>query len=141
MTHPSYPTAEEIIKLMKEPSKADRELIQKAYAFAEKAHEGQKRYSGEPYFNHVAHVGANLAGIHVDTATVAAGILHDTLEDAGVTAETIATEEEKEAEATGTTGGEEVTEKSTLSWWIIIVVVLVAIAAVVTWMIIQKKRR
>ena len=63
------------------------------------------------------------------------------LPQGGVTAETIATEEEKEAEATGTTGGEEVTEKSTLSWWIIIVVVLVAIAAVVTWMIIQKKRR
>lgn len=96
MTHPSYPTVEEIIKLMKTPTKADADLVRKAYTFAEKSHEGQKRYSGEPYFNHVAHVGANLAGIHVDAATVAAGILHDTIEDAGVTAETMENEFGKE---------------------------------------------
>jgi (p)ppGpp synthase/HD superfamily hydrolase len=78
------PNLEDIIGLMKRPSKADIALVKKAYAFAEKAHEGQKRYSGEPYFNHAAHVGANLASIHVDATTVAAGLLHDTIEDAAV---------------------------------------------------------
>ncbi len=78
----SYPKVEDIIALMKSPTKADRDFITKAYTFAEKAHDGQMRYSGEPYFNHVAHVGANLAGIHVDVITVVAGLLHDTIEDA-----------------------------------------------------------
>ena len=82
MIHPSYPSVEEIIALMKAPSRADQELIRKAYVFAEKAHEGQKRYSGEPYFNHVAHVGSDLAQIHIDAVTIAAGLLHDTIEDA-----------------------------------------------------------
>lgn len=83
------PSAEEIITLMKSPKKADRELIEKAYKFAKNAHAGQKRYSGEPYFNHVAWVGLNLATIHVDAVAIAAGILHDTIEDAGVSAKTI----------------------------------------------------
>jgi guanosine-3',5'-bis(diphosphate) 3'-pyrophosphohydrolase len=90
------PNLEDIIGLMKRPSKADIALVKKAYAFAEKAHEGQKRYSGEPYFNHAAHVGANLASIHVDATTVAAGLLHDTIEDAAVLPETIEAEFGKE---------------------------------------------
>ncbi len=76
------PSIEEILALMKSSTKDDRELVRKAYSFAEKAHTGQKRYSGEPYFNHVAHVGANLAGINVDATTIVAGLLHDTIEDA-----------------------------------------------------------
>jgi len=96
MTHPPYPSVKEILALMKAPSKEDRALIEKAYAFAEKAHAGQKRYSGEPYFNHVAHVGYNLAGIHIDATTVAAGLLHDTIEDADISAKTIEQEFGKE---------------------------------------------
>ena len=96
MIHPSYPSVEEIIALMKAPSRADQELIRKAYVFAEKAHEGQKRYSGEPYFNHVAHVGSDLAQIHIDAVTIAAGLLHDTIEDAGTLPETIEKEFSKE---------------------------------------------
>ncbi|MHB1118040.1 MAG: RelA/SpoT family protein [Minisyncoccota bacterium] len=96
MSHPPYPSAKEIIALMKAPSKEDRALIEKAYAFAEKAHESQKRYSGEPYFNHVAHVGYNLANIRVDATTVAAGLLHDTIEDAEVSPKTIEDEFGKE---------------------------------------------
>lgn len=80
------PALEEILGLMTTPSTSDRVLVEKAYLFAKKAHEGQKRYSGEPYFNHAAHVGKNLAGIHMDATTVAAGILHDTVEDAGIPA-------------------------------------------------------
>lgn len=83
---PTCPTLEEILGLMSAPTQGDRALVKKAYLFAQKVHEGQKRYSGEPYFNHAAHVGKNLASIHMDATTIAAGILHDTIEDAGVPA-------------------------------------------------------
>ncbi|MEK7148628.1 MAG: RelA/SpoT family protein [Patescibacteria group bacterium] len=96
MSHPSYPSVDEIIALMKSPREGERELIAKAYTFAQKAHDGQKRYSGEPYFNHVAHVGANLAQIHVDAVTVVAGLLHDTIEDANILPKNIEQEFGKE---------------------------------------------
>ncbi|MDO8604445.1 MAG: RelA/SpoT family protein [bacterium] len=85
----SRPSLNEILALMKEPTNADKALITKAYTFSERAHKSQKRYSGEPYFNHVAHVAANLAQIKVDATTITAGLLHDTMEDAGIPAETI----------------------------------------------------
>lgn len=78
------PTAREIIALLKHPSRDDIALIEKAYDFAKDAHEGQRRYSGEPYFSHVANVGKNLAAINGDATMIVAGILHDTLEDAEV---------------------------------------------------------
>ena len=96
MPHFTRPSIEEILALMRASTKADRELVTHAYSFAEKAHEGQKRYSGEPYFNHVAFVGANLAQINVDAITIAAGLLHDTIEDTGVTPETMTKEFGKE---------------------------------------------
>lgn len=65
----------------------DRDLVSRAYAFAENAHEGQKRYSGEPYLNHLAHVARMLAEIGMEAHTVAAGLLHDTIEDTNVTPE------------------------------------------------------
>ncbi len=74
-------SADEIIKLLKKPSKKDEELIRKAYIFAEKTHEKQKRHSGEPYFSHVVEVVKNLARLGMDVETIAAGFLHDTLED------------------------------------------------------------
>lgn len=64
-------------------------LIARAYAFAERAHAGQKRKSGEPYFNHSLATGGILQSWHLDDATIAAGILHDTVEDTGVPLETI----------------------------------------------------
>lgn len=96
MSSPHTPTIDEIIALLKNPSKADVELIKKAYLFARDAHEGQKRYSGEPYFNHVAHVALNLAQIHIDPQTITAGLLHDTIEDAGTLPKTIEKEFGKE---------------------------------------------
>lgn len=96
MTVTSCPKVEDIIALMKSPTKADKELVQKSYTFAQSAHEGQKRFSGEPYFNHAAHVGLNLATVHVDAITIAAGLLHDTLEDANVPPKTIEKEFGKE---------------------------------------------
>ena len=63
----------------------DRDLILKAYEFAEKAHEGQKRYSGEPYINHCSAVALILANLRVPPEVIVAGLLHDTVEDTKVT--------------------------------------------------------
>jgi GTP pyrophosphokinase len=63
---------------------ADVELIQRAYAIAEKAHKGQMRMSGEPYINHCVAVGYILAELHVPAPVVAGGLLHDTVEDTGL---------------------------------------------------------
>jgi len=68
-------------------SLAERELILRAYRLAEKAHEGQKRASGEPYINHSLAVASILAEMRVPAAAVAAGLLHDTVEDTAVTLE------------------------------------------------------
>lgn len=67
----------------------DFDLISRAYSFAEEAHSGQKRLSGEPYFTHPAAVAATLAGMGFDEPTVAAGLLHDTVEDTRTSIETI----------------------------------------------------
>jgi GTP diphosphokinase / guanosine-3',5'-bis(diphosphate) 3'-diphosphatase len=64
-------------------------LVTKAYEFTEAAHKDQRRYSGDPYFTHLAEVGFLLADAGVDAQAVAAGLLHDTIEDAGVTPKTI----------------------------------------------------
>ena len=66
-------------------SPADRELIQRAYAVAEEAHRGQKRISGEPYINHCLAVAQILAEMRVPPEVLAAGLLHDTVEDTSVT--------------------------------------------------------
>ena len=66
---------------------ADRELIQRAYRVAEKAHTGQKRVSGEPYVNHLLAVAALLAEFSMPAEVVTAGLLHDTIEDTSITAE------------------------------------------------------
>ena len=68
---------------------ADKELIEKAYYFAEKAHEGQKRASGEPYFTHCVAVALILCEMKVQSIVVAAALLHDTVEDTPVTTEDI----------------------------------------------------
>ena len=66
------------------------ELIQKAYDFAYEHHKGQFRKSGEPYVIHVIQVANTLAEMHYGPKTIAAGLLHDTVEDCeGVTTETI----------------------------------------------------
>jgi guanosine-3',5'-bis(diphosphate) 3'-pyrophosphohydrolase len=64
---------------------ADKDLIQRAYRVAEQAHRGQKRISGEPYINHCVAVAQILADLRVPPEVVAAGVLHDTVEDTHVT--------------------------------------------------------
>ena len=68
---------------------ANLELIQKAYVFAATAHAGQTRLSGEPYLSHPLAVAYTLADMGFDEPTVAAGLLHDTVEDTGTTIEEI----------------------------------------------------
>lgn len=57
------------------------ELLERAWAFAQKAHAGQFRKSGEPYTIHVIQVANILASLHCSPSVIAAGLLHDTLED------------------------------------------------------------
>ncbi len=57
------------------------QLIEKAYLFSEKAHEGQLRRSGEPYISHPLNVAAILADLRLDVDTIMTGLLHDTVED------------------------------------------------------------
>lgn len=64
---------------------ADRELVQRAYRVAEEAHREQKRHSGEPYINHCLSVASILADLRVPPEVIAAGLLHDTVEDTNVT--------------------------------------------------------
>ncbi|MDI6770038.1 MAG: bifunctional (p)ppGpp synthetase/guanosine-3',5'-bis(diphosphate) 3'-pyrophosphohydrolase [Anaerolineales bacterium] len=77
---------EELVKdLPDNYTNADRELVQRAYRLAERVHNGQKRASGEPYINHCLAVAAILAGLHMPADVVAAGLLHDTVEDTSIT--------------------------------------------------------
>ena len=85
-------TVKEITAALKDPSEADIALIEKAYAFSEKAHKDHTRYSGEPYILHPTAVAKHLAELGMDAETVAAGLLHDTVEDTGVAIETITEE-------------------------------------------------
>jgi GTP pyrophosphokinase len=77
----------EILNIVGEANTDDCALIQKAADFAERAHEKQKRSSGEPYFVHVYGTAKNLANFGMDCKTIVAGFLHDVLEDTDTTEE------------------------------------------------------
>lgn len=70
LAHPEYPLPP-----------GGQELVRQAYEVARKAHEGQSRKSGEPYFSHPTRVAFLLAELVNDPATIAAGLLHDVIED------------------------------------------------------------
>ena len=86
----------EIIKLLKSPDREEIALITEAYNFAKEAHEGHKRYSGEPYFIHLFEVAKSLAEIGMGPKSVAVGFLHDAIEDVNVDPEVIKKEFGKE---------------------------------------------
>jgi GTP diphosphokinase / guanosine-3',5'-bis(diphosphate) 3'-diphosphatase len=69
--------------------KKDRAYINKVHEFAKNAHAGQTRYSGEPYINHAVRAAETLISLGADTQTIAAAILHDSIEDCDVSLETI----------------------------------------------------
>ena len=71
---------------------AKTDLVEKAYVFAEKAHRGQLRSSGEPYMVHPTQVAQTLAELRLDIQTIATGLLHDTVEDTHATMEEISKE-------------------------------------------------
>lgn len=75
-------TAEQIIdKVKKNSPKADLDLLRLACDFAQNAHKGQKRQTGEPYIEHSFHTAFILAQIKSDLSTIIAGLLHDVPED------------------------------------------------------------
>lgn len=82
-------TLQQIIRELNNATEADKLLITRAYKFADTAHTGHTRYSGEPYLEHLAAVGLRLAEMGMGPRTVAAGLLHDTIEDTKVTADDI----------------------------------------------------
>ena len=65
------------------------DMLERAFAFASKAHEGQKRKSGEPFIAHPVEVAIILSDLHMDSETIAAALLHDTIEDTPVTREDV----------------------------------------------------
>lgn len=71
-------------------------LVRKAYEFCDAAHSGQIRESGEPYVIHGLNVGLILAELHLDSTTIAAGLIHDVVEDTDVTLEQIKEEFDEE---------------------------------------------
>jgi GTP pyrophosphokinase len=87
-TSGTLPTVEDILGANRDRySAGDLVLIDKAYQFGLEAHAGQTRMSGDPYFFHCIEVARLLAELRLDSMTIAAGLLHDVLEDTGVTAE------------------------------------------------------
>ena len=67
----------------------DLEIVQRAYDFSQQHHSGQQRASGEPYLVHPLEVAILLAQMKLDTIAIAAGLLHDSVEDTSVTTEQI----------------------------------------------------
>ena len=86
-----YRSLDEIISIVKKyHPEGDTSVVERAYSFAEDAHKDQKRLSGEPYFMHPTEVAYILATLMLDQDTVAAGLLHDCIEDVkGVTTESM----------------------------------------------------
>lgn len=68
---------------------ADVEIVSRAYEYSARAHEGQKRKSGDPYFIHPASVAGIITDLKLDIASVCAGLLHDVVEDTLATTEDI----------------------------------------------------
>ena len=76
--------SELLVKIKRDYPQLDSALIERAYYFAQKAHEGQKRESGEPYFTHPCAVATILLELGMDAETITAALLHDVLEDTDV---------------------------------------------------------
>ena len=72
--------------------KVDGRLLQRGYDVAEECHRGQLRKSGDPYITHPLAVATILAELGMDTTTLVAALLHDTVEDTGLTLEDITAE-------------------------------------------------
>jgi guanosine-3',5'-bis(diphosphate) 3'-pyrophosphohydrolase len=92
----TVPTLKDILDAMSSSSSTDKALVEKAYHFAAEAHKEHKRFSGEPYLAHLGHTAKELAKLGMGAKTIAAGLLHDSIEDVGVKPEEIEKEFGKE---------------------------------------------
>lgn len=84
--------AEFIIQIESYNANIDIDIVKRAYVMAEKAHATQFRSSGHRYIEHCIQVAFTLAELHMDSATIAAGMIHDVVEDTEVTLETLRSE-------------------------------------------------
>jgi len=86
LSHNTLRTLDDLLKKIQSyyPN-ADLKIVQKAYEFSEKLHEGQIRRSGEPYISHPLNVAAILADLQLDLDSIVTGLLHDTVEDTHTT--------------------------------------------------------
>jgi guanosine-3',5'-bis(diphosphate) 3'-pyrophosphohydrolase len=82
-------TVSELLRIADHLEGEDREMVKAAYERAASAHTGQHRLSGEDYVNHPLEVAAILADLQLDAETIAAALLHDTVEDTALTAEAV----------------------------------------------------
>lgn len=86
---PPTPHVRDITSLMRDVSKESTKLVEEAFTFAQAAHRDHKRNSGDPYFIHLFETAKTLAELGMGPRTIAAGLLHDSIEDVGVKPETI----------------------------------------------------
>jgi GTP pyrophosphokinase len=82
-------TVSELLRVADHLEPKDQEMVRRAYERALSAHAGQRRLSGEEYVNHPMEVAAILADLQLDAPTLAAALLHDTVEDTPLTAEEV----------------------------------------------------
>lgn len=92
MTKVTLDENELIEKIKRAYSETQSDMVLRAFSLAKRAHEGQKRMSGEPYIIHPCHVANILLDLGMDAETVSAGFLHDVLEDTDVPRETLVEE-------------------------------------------------
>ncbi|MCW7753231.1 bifunctional (p)ppGpp synthetase/guanosine-3',5'-bis(diphosphate) 3'-pyrophosphohydrolase [Desulfobotulus sp. H1] len=78
-----------IDRILEYDPEADIDLVERAYIYSARVHDGQVRLSGEPYLTHPLEVTGILADLRLDTISVAAGLLHDVVEDTHATEEEI----------------------------------------------------
>ena len=81
MTRYVAPTIDQVLAKLKYMSPEQLEMVRQAYELAERLHRGQKRSSGDDYITHPLAVADILADLHADAETIAAGLLHDVVED------------------------------------------------------------
>src|SRR6266511_3542465 len=81
--------AELVERIRRYHAAADVEIVSRAYDYSLRAHERQKRKSGDPYFIHPASVAGIIAELRLDTASICAGLLHDVVEDTPASLEEI----------------------------------------------------
>lgn len=79
----TWPQFEQLLKPTQYTAE-DRDCVKRAFGFAERAHYGQKRATGEPYFNHILAVASAVVALGLDGDAVCAALLHDSIEDRGI---------------------------------------------------------